>query len=205
VLDEDRAIPIPRRALEVGIDFFDMADWYSAGANEMVVRRALLSMAPRGPLPDMRHDQRLRRGAQAARACRGRVKSRAASDRRSAQAQDEARLLRLDEAWNEAYRRNDRAPLAEILADDFTGLTPSGEAITKAALMINPPGGARSVVFSEQWVRVFGDTGISRGRLHLELADRRIDQRFLRVFARRDGVWRAVSVSVTPLAAEGDG
>jgi ketosteroid isomerase-like protein len=117
------------------------------------------------------------------------------------QADDEAQILRLDSEWNEAYRRHDRAPLAHILSDDFTGLTASGEPVTKASLMINPPGPARSVTFSEQSVRVFGDTGISRGRLQLELDDRRVDQRFLRVFAKRDGIWQAVSVAVTPVTA----
>ena len=117
------------------------------------------------------------------------------------QADDEAQILRLDSEWNEAYRRQDRAPLAHILADDFTGLTGLGEPITKTILMINPPGRSRSVTFSEQSARVFGDTGISRGRLQLELDDRRVDQRFLRVFAKRDGIWQAVSVAVTPVAA----
>lgn len=117
-----------------------------------------------------------------------------------AEAGDEARILRLDDAWNEAYRRHNRAPLADILADDFTGFTPSGEPVTKASLMANPPGRAKSVVFSEQSICVFGDTAISRGRLRLELEDRGIDQRFLRVFAKRDGVWRAVSVAITPAA-----
>ncbi len=115
---------------------------------------------------------------------------------------NEAEILRLDNEWNDVYRRADRAPLAYILADDFTGLTASGEPITKAALMVNPPGArAGLAAFSEQFVRVFGDAGISRGRLQLELDDRRIDQRFLRVFARRDGVWQAVSVAVTPVPA----
>lgn len=116
------------------------------------------------------------------------------------QAQDEAEILRLDCEWNEAYRRHDRSPLAHILADDFTGLTASGDPITKAALIVNPPGSARSVTFSEQFICAFGDTGISRGRLQLEFPDRSIDQRFLRVFARRTGIWQAVSVAVTPLA-----
>jgi ketosteroid isomerase-like protein len=114
---------------------------------------------------------------------------------------DEAEILWLDEAWNEAYRRHDRAPLADILAEDFTAIGPAGEIVTKAALMVNPPGRARSVTFSEQSVSVFGDAGLCRGRLQLELEDRRIDQRFLRVFARRNGIWRAVSVAVTPVAA----
>jgi ketosteroid isomerase-like protein len=119
------------------------------------------------------------------------------------QADDEGQILRLDNEWNEAYRRRNRAPLAHILADDFTGLTALGEPITKALLMVNPSGqGVKSVTFSEQFVHVFGDTGISRGRLQLELEDGRIaiDQRFLRVFAKRDGTWQAVSVAVTPVA-----
>jgi ketosteroid isomerase-like protein len=118
-------------------------------------------------------------------------------------ADDEAQILRLDSDWNEAYRRRDRAPLAHILADDFSGLTAVGEPITQALLMINPSGqGVKSVTFSEQYVHVFGGTGISRGRLQLEMEDGRIviDQRFLRVFARRDGTWQAVSVAVTPIA-----
>src|SRR5579872_2184969 len=113
------------------------------------------------------------------------------------QADDEAQVLRLDSEWNEAYRRRDRSPLAGILADDFTGLTGLGETITKGLLMINPSAdGVKSVTFSEQYVRVFGGAAISRGRLQIGMDDGRIviDQRFLRVFAKRDGIWRAVSV-----------
>jgi hypothetical protein len=79
-----------------------------------------------------------------------------------------------------------------------------GEPITKALLMINPSSEMiKSLTFSEQYVQVFGDTGISRGRLQLGLEDGRIviEKRFLRVFAKRDGIWQAVSVAVTPVAA----
>jgi aryl-alcohol dehydrogenase-like predicted oxidoreductase len=47
VLDEDDSIPILRRALDLGITFFDMADWYSTGRNEEVVGRNLLRMSAR--------------------------------------------------------------------------------------------------------------------------------------------------------------
>jgi Domain of unknown function (DUF4440) len=117
------------------------------------------------------------------------------------EADDKENILLLDCTWNEAYRRHNRTLLANILAEDFTGMIPSGEPITKSSLMIDPPQRARSVNFSEQSVCVFGNTGISRGRLQLELEDCRIDQRFLRIFAKRDGIWQAVSVSVTPILA----
>ena len=75
------------------------------------------------------------------------------------EADNKAQILRLDSEWNEAYRRRDRSPLADILAEDFTGLTASGEPITKALLMINPSGErVKSVTFSEQHVQVFGAT-----------------------------------------------
>jgi 1-deoxyxylulose-5-phosphate synthase len=47
VLDEPESIPILRRALDLGINFFDMADWYSLGRNEEVVGRNLLKMTSR--------------------------------------------------------------------------------------------------------------------------------------------------------------
>ena len=112
----------------------------------------------------------------------------------------EAEVLRLDDAWNEAYRQHDRASLQGILAEDFTALSSTGEPISKALLMINPLETAESVHFSEQDVHVFGETAITRGRLRLDLGDRWVDQRFVRVFARRNQVWQAVSVAVTPQA-----
>jgi aryl-alcohol dehydrogenase-like predicted oxidoreductase len=50
VLDEERALPILRRALDLGIRFFDMADWYSIGRNEELVGRNLLRWVPRQDL-----------------------------------------------------------------------------------------------------------------------------------------------------------
>ena len=50
VLDEVDSIPILRRALDLGINFYDMADWYSAGRNEEVVGRTLLKMSSRAQL-----------------------------------------------------------------------------------------------------------------------------------------------------------
>jgi aryl-alcohol dehydrogenase-like predicted oxidoreductase len=50
VLDEADSIPLLRKALDLGITFFDMADWYSLGRNEEVVARNLLRMVSRGRL-----------------------------------------------------------------------------------------------------------------------------------------------------------
>ena len=50
VLDEPASIPILQRALDLGVTFFDMADWYSLGRNEQVVGQNLLRMSARDRL-----------------------------------------------------------------------------------------------------------------------------------------------------------
>ena len=47
VLDEEKSRPFIKRALEMGINFFDTADVYSVGASEEVVGRALKDFARR--------------------------------------------------------------------------------------------------------------------------------------------------------------
>jgi aryl-alcohol dehydrogenase (NADP+) len=46
VLSEDEARPFIRRAIELGINFFDTADMYSVGASEEVLGRALKDFGP---------------------------------------------------------------------------------------------------------------------------------------------------------------
>ena len=50
VLDEADSVALLKRCLDLGITFFDMADWYSTGVSEEVVGRTLLSMVPRDSL-----------------------------------------------------------------------------------------------------------------------------------------------------------
>lgn len=47
VLDETASRPFIRKALDLGINFFDTADMYSLGMSEEVIGRALLENAPR--------------------------------------------------------------------------------------------------------------------------------------------------------------
>src|SRR5580693_3227547 len=46
VLDEEESRPFIRRALELGINFFDTADMYSDGGSEEILGRALKDFAP---------------------------------------------------------------------------------------------------------------------------------------------------------------
>src|SRR5271169_6150027 len=46
VLEEEASLPFFRRALELGINFFDTADVYSLGVSEEILGRALKEYAP---------------------------------------------------------------------------------------------------------------------------------------------------------------
>jgi aryl-alcohol dehydrogenase (NADP+) len=46
VLEEDESRPLLRRAIELGINFFDTADMYSLGASEEILGRALKDFGP---------------------------------------------------------------------------------------------------------------------------------------------------------------
>lgn len=47
VLDEERSRPIIKRALELGINFFDTANVYAGGTSEQIIGRALKDYANR--------------------------------------------------------------------------------------------------------------------------------------------------------------
>jgi len=46
VLDEEESRPFIRRALELGVNFFDTADMYSNGFSEEVLGRAIRNFPP---------------------------------------------------------------------------------------------------------------------------------------------------------------
>jgi len=50
VLDKAQARPVLKRCLDLGITFFDTANWYSSGESERVVGPTLTSMVPRDQL-----------------------------------------------------------------------------------------------------------------------------------------------------------
>lgn len=49
-LDEAESKPIIKKAVDEGINFFDMADWYSNGESERIVGSVLMDMMPRDRL-----------------------------------------------------------------------------------------------------------------------------------------------------------
>lgn len=117
---------------------------------------------------------------------------------------EENQLLKLDNEWNEAYPRRDVSVLDRIIADDWVGIDGSGLVISKRDLLER----VKSTVpfldpykFDEINLRMFQDAAIVNGRLS---GTRRgkdgtfyIEQRYTRVYVKRDGRWQAVATQVT--------
>jgi ketosteroid isomerase-like protein len=111
---------------------------------------------------------------------------------------DEEAVRDLDRAWNAAYVRNDRSQFSHILADDFVATTWDGKMISKAELMSG--GEPALVTFSEFAIHTFGPTAITRGRIRVERDRDSFEQRFVRIYSKRNERWQAVAVQVFPIA-----
>lgn len=108
---------------------------------------------------------------------------------------DEQAVRDLDRRWNEVYLRNDRSDFAEILAEDFRVNFSDGRSGGKADLMRPTPEGAK-VVFSESGMQMFSPTAVTWGRIRIEHPNRVVDQRYVRIYSKRDSRWQAVFVVV---------
>lgn len=107
----------------------------------------------------------------------------------------------LDRAWNEAYQRHDVERLEHLLADDWLGFTASHDLITKAMLLESQrqaPEGARSS-FDEGSLHLFDNTAITTGRVTVKTTGVGLEQRFTRIYAKRNGRWQAVAVQLVPV------
>jgi ketosteroid isomerase-like protein len=117
----------------------------------------------------------------------------------SEQTSDERIVRELDQRWNDVYVKNDRAPFAEILADDLRVTWPDGRSELAKVKMMEPTPGERRVEFSERSFEIYESTAVTRGRIRVEHPEGPMEQRFVRVYAKRADRWQAVSVHVFPL------
>ena len=117
---------------------------------------------------------------------------------------EESRILELDREWNEAYPRLDCVALDRIIADDWVCIDGSGMVITKSELLTRVASSANfldSYKFDEITLRVFGAVAILTGRLSGQTKEsdsiHDIDQRYMRVYVKRNERWQAVATQVT--------
>ncbi len=121
---------------------------------------------------------------------------------------EEEQLRRIDREWNEAYPKCDTETLGRIIADDWVCIDGAGLLITKRQLLdrvASNPYPFDTHEFDEFSLRIFGDAAVVTGRLsasgHEPEGPFHLQQRFTRVYVRRENSWQAVATQVTVVSA----
>ena len=109
----------------------------------------------------------------------------------------------------EAIAKGDLTTYDRIVADDYVVFDAAGKTTTKSEVMASYRSGSRKytdLTIYDVESHVFGDTAVvaakTRGMRRENGRDVPNRVRYVRVFARRDGVWRAVSQMAAPMPEE---
>lgn len=118
-------------------------------------------------------------------------------------------VRKLESRINEAIVKGDVEFFDGFLADDFTHTSASGRLRTKAEWMKGrKPGQSAYVSYetSDLKVRLYGDsavvTGLSDAKWREDGQTMRGQYRFIRVWTKRDGQWKAVAFQSTKIGSE---
>jgi ketosteroid isomerase-like protein len=122
------------------------------------------------------------------------------SARREQRRSVEQVIRQLDQERIQAQIHADRVALDRIYADDFIGIGPSGTVRTKPQVLADFTSHDlkfQSITTDDVRIRVYGNTAVETGRSAMVGQDKgRIvprDNRFTRVWVRRQGRWRIVA------------
>jgi hypothetical protein len=115
----------------------------------------------------------------------------------------EKELLEVEDKWLEADIHGEDGLAAQLLAEDYQGMTPSGAVQDKAQFVADvKAGGYRADSFyqDERSVRVFGDAVVSTGRLSLKAQNGITQTRYTRVYVKRQGRWQLIIMQATRIS-----
>ena len=110
-------------------------------------------------------------------------------------------ILALEATWSVAPLKGDLQTVSRVTADDWIGVAPTGTVMSKADLleMLSRPAPFESVVYDDVQLRVYGQTAVVTSLFRGEGKDLKFEQRFMRVYANRDGQWQCVATQIVPV------
>ena len=121
----------------------------------------------------------------------------------------EKAIRQLDNERIQAQIGADVVALDRIYANDFVGVGPSGTVRTKTQVISDFTSGDlkfQSITTDDVQVRIYGNTAVETGRSTMNGQDRGKavprDNRFTRVWVKRQGHWRLVLNHYSPLIAQ---
>jgi hypothetical protein len=113
-------------------------------------------------------------------------------------------ILELEKESKDAALRRDVAFAERVLAEDYVGIGPLGDVVTKADTVAARRGTQlqyESIEYSETVVRIYGNTAVVTSRADVKGKDLGQDfsgpYRFTRVWVKREGQWQTVSYQAT--------
>ncbi|RZL32100.1 MAG: nuclear transport factor 2 family protein, partial [Rubrivivax sp.] len=118
-----------------------------------------------------------------------------------------SRLKAQADAWDRAIVARDRAAIAANMADDFRQIDARGNVETKASFidgLVSPDLQLDPYTVEDFEVRVYGDTALLSGRTRMtgryQGQPFNTHYRYIDVYVKRRGVWKIVSVQISPIS-----
>src|SRR5262245_3477034 len=106
----------------------------------------------------------------------------------------EEEIMKLEDQWVQSRAAKDPTVSKELLADDYLGATPTGQAQTKQQFIDAVTAGtlfAGTAEMMDRKVRIYGDTAVSTGFVTGVVG---VDKsRYIRVYVKRNAKWRLVA------------
>ena len=112
----------------------------------------------------------------------------------------EDEIMKLEDQWVQSRATKDPTSTKELLADDFLGANPDGQAQSKQQFIESVTAGTFATghpTFSERKVRVYGDIAISTGLVSGAGPNGTDNIRYMRVFVKRNNKWQVVATQAT--------
>jgi ketosteroid isomerase-like protein len=120
------------------------------------------------------------------------------------EAADRQELKRLSDAWDAAIVRKDEKAVADNMAEDFRQIDGAANLETKQSFVrgiLDPRLVIDPYTVEEFEIRLHGDVALLSGRTKMtgKFAGEPFtsEYRYIDIYARRDGVWKIVSVQIT--------
>jgi len=116
----------------------------------------------------------------------------AANKKSGSKAEEE--IMKLEDQWVQSRATKDPTVSKELLADDYLGATPTGQAMNKQQFIDAVTAGTLFAGKAEQTdrkVRIYGDTAVSTGFHTGAVGADKV--RYIRVFVKRNNKWRLVA------------
>jgi ketosteroid isomerase-like protein len=119
-----------------------------------------------------------------------------------------AHLKQLSDNWDRVIVAKDKAAIADNMAEDFRIIDRRGNIEGKQAFVegiLDPKLTIDPYTVEDFEIRLYGDTALLSGRSHMtgtyEGKPFASNYRYIDIYVRKGGVWKIVSVQITPLPA----